>query len=565
MHVKITTSGPRRYVQLVESFRDEQGRIRKRTVATLGRLDQVGGSLDAVINGLLKATGRRPAVGPEAQPEVEFEPARALGAVWVLHELWKALGFGELRRVFRRTRHQIDVEALVRAMVFNRLCDPESKLGVLRWLETVAMPERPADITHQHLLRSMDALMEHRDAVDRVLAGLLRPLIDQDLSVVFYDLTTIRAEGSSSQEGDVRQFGMAKEGVIARQFLLGVVQTAEGLPIYHEVFDGNIAETRTLLPTLSTVLKRFPSVRRLILVADRGLLSLDNLASLQAIRLANGSPLEFILAVPGRRYSEFVETLKAFHENACQGATEEVVTEHGWQGLRLVVAHDPVTAAEQTARRNVRINALMDQADAWADKLDAQDLGDNGRGRPLSDRGATARLYHAVAEAHLSRIIKVDLKSPVLRYHIDRKARRLAELTDGKLLLVTNNTDLSPPAVVERYKALADIQRGFRVLKSEIEIGPVYHRLPERIRAHAQICFMALILHRVMRMRLRAAETGLSPERALEQLTRIQHHRIRIAQGDPVTGVSAITADQTGVFRALGVKKPAASQQLSLL
>lgn len=346
MHVKITTSGPRRYVQLVESFRDEQGRIRKRTVATLGRLDQVGGSLDAVINGLLKATGRGPAVGPEAQPEVEFEPARALGAVWVLHELWKALGFGELRRVFRGTRHQIDVEALVRAMVFNRLCDPESKLGVLRWLETVAMPERPADITHQHLLRSMDALMEHRDAVDRVLAGLLRPLIDQDLSVVFYDLTTIRAEGSSSQEGDVRQFGMAKEGVIARQFLLGVVQTAEGLPIYHEVFDGNVAETRTLLPTLSTVLKRFPSVRRLILVADRGLLSLDNLASLQAIRLANGSPLEFILAVPGRRYSEFVETLKAFHENACQGATEEVVTEHGWQGLRLVVAHDPVTAAE---------------------------------------------------------------------------------------------------------------------------------------------------------------------------------------------------------------------------
>ena len=137
MHVKITTSGPRRYVQLVESFRDEQGRIRKRTVATLGRLDQVGSSLDAVINGLLKATGRAPVLGAEAQPEVEFEPARALGAVWALQELWKTLGFGELRRVFRGTRHQIDVEALVRVMVFNRLCDPESKLGVLRWLKTV--------------------------------------------------------------------------------------------------------------------------------------------------------------------------------------------------------------------------------------------------------------------------------------------------------------------------------------------------------------------------------------------------------------------------------------------
>ena len=518
-----------------------------------------------MINGLLKATGRGPAVGAEAQPEVEFEPARALGAVWVLHELWKTLGFGELHRVFRSTRHQIDVEALVRAMVFNRLCDPESKLGVLRWLETVAMPDRPVDITHQHLLRSMDALMEHRDAVDRVVARLLRPLIDQDLSVVFYDLTTIRAEGGSTQEGDVRHFGMSKEGVIARQFLLGVVQTAEGIPIYHEVFDGNVAETRTLLPTLSTVLERFPSVRRLILVADRGLLSLDNLESLRGIRLANGRTLEFILAVPGRRYNEFLEELKAFHETECQDAQAEVITEQTWQDLRLVVAHDPVTAAEQTGRRNTRIDALIDQANAWADKLDAQDLGENGRGRPLSDRGATARLYHAVAESHLSRILKVDLKSPVLRYHVDAKARRLAELMDGKLLLVTNATNLTAPEVVKRYKALADIERGFRVLKSEIEIGPVYHRLPERIRAHAQICFMALILHRVMRARLHAAHTGLSPARALEQLTRIQHHRIRIAQGDPVTGVSAINAEQAGMFSALGVKKPVPSQQLTLL
>jgi hypothetical protein len=80
----------------------------------------------------------------------------------------------------------------------------------------------------------------------------------------------------------------------------------------------------------------------------------------------------------------------------------------------------------------------------------------------------------------------------------------------------------SPAAVFERCKALADIERGFKVLKPEIEIGRVYHRLPDRIRAHAQICFMALILHRVMRGKLKSAVTGLSPERALERLARIQ-------------------------------------------
>jgi transposase len=69
---------------------------------------------------------------------------------------------------------------------------------------------------------------------------------------------------------------------------------------------------------------------------------------------------------------------------------------------------------------------------------------------------------------------------------------------------------------VQRYKILADIERGFRVLKSDIEIGPVYHRLPQRIRAHALICFLALVLYRVMRMRLKAAKRSESPTHAAE-------------------------------------------------
>ncbi|MCL4779014.1 MAG: IS1634 family transposase [Gammaproteobacteria bacterium] len=566
MHVKLTTSGGRRYVQLVESYRDEAGRVKKRTVATLGRAEQVDGSLDAVINGLLKITGREPMAAKPPAPTVSFESARALGNVWALTELWQSLGFSDLRRVFRRTRRTTDVEALIRLMVLNRLCDPESKLGVLRWVQTVALPDfGPKAVTHQQLLRSLDALIDHQDEVDAVVAGLLRPLIDQDLSVVFYDLTTIRSEGLSQQASDVRQYGMAKEGLIARQFMLGVVQTAEGLPIYHEVFDGNTAETRTLLPTLTKVLARFPSVQRLVLVADRGLLSLDNLEALKAVRLASGKPLEFIVAVPGRRYNEFVDLLESFHEQQCAGATQEVIAEHAWNALRLVVAHDPVTAATKTQQRNERIDALIRQADEWSGKLTEQDEGVKHRGRKLSDSGAKARFYHAVSEAHLSRIIKVDLGEELFSYHIDDKAKRLAEMMDGKLLLVTNAEDLSAQNVIQRYKSLADIERGFKVLKSEIEIGPVYHRLPERIRAHASICFMALILHRVMRSRLKAADACYTPERALEQLQRIQHHRVRLNGGEPVVGVSTLSTEQNEVLHALGIGKPAAPEQLALL
>ena len=499
-------------------------------------------------------------------PAVEFESARALGNVWALNELWESLGFGELRRVFRKTRHSIDVEALIRVMVFNRLCDPESKLGVLRWLDTVAMPGVEVEsITHQHLLRSMDALVDHQTDVDAVVANLLRPLIDQELSVVFYDMTTIRTEGTSDQEGDVRQFGMAKEGLIARQVMLGVVQTGDGLPIYHEVFAGNTAESPTLLPTLKTVLERFPSIRRVVLVADRGLLSLDNLEALSDIRLESGEPLEFVLAVPGRRYSEFTELLDAFQAQ-CAGAEQEIIDELPWRGLRLVVAHDPEVAKDAQALRRERIEALEAQANAWAGKLDAQDAGVKARGKKLSDSGAKARLYHAVKDAHLANIIRVDLKNELFAYEIDHDALALAELMDGKLLLVTNTPDLSPQGVVDRYKSLADIERGFRVLKSEIEIGPVFHRLPERIKAHAAICFIALILYRVMRQRLSSADAQLSPERALQELQKLQHHQIRINQAErPVTGISRLSDTQDRVFTALRLKKPTQPQQLSLL
>ena len=579
MFVKVTTSGPRRYVQLVESYRDEAGRVKKRTVATLGRLDQLTGELDCVIDGLLKVADREPVVAPSittsagATAGVSFESARALGNVWTLTEIWKELGFSDLRRVFRRTRHSIDVEALIRIMVLNRLCDPDSKLGVLRWLQTVALPDIDMKaLTHQHLLRSMDALMDSQDAVDDVVAKLLRPLVDQDLSVAFYDMTTIRAEGLATMEGDVRKFGMAKEGLIARQFMLGVVQTSEGLPIYHEVFDGNTAETKTLLPILKKVMDRFPNLRRLILVADRGLLSLDNLEALQAIRLrpdkgpdpSKGQALEFIIAVPGRRYHEFADLLQPL-QTQCAKAATEITGEVAWNGLRMVVAHDPQTALEQHQKRKAAMTELETQAKGWAGKLDDQDQGAKRRGRKLSDSGTKARFYHAVLEARLGKIIKVDMKAELFSYAIDEDALRLAQMMDGKLLMVTNVQDMAPDKVIERYKSLADIERGFKVLKSELEIGPVYHRLPERIRAHASICFMALILHRVMRMRLRAANTGVTPERALQSLKRIQHHRVSINGAPPLCGVSCMTTEQNAVLAALKVNQPSQFKQISLL
>ena len=155
------------------------------------------------------------------------------------------------------------------------------------------------------------------------------------------------------------------------------------------------------------------------------------------------------------------------------------------------------------------------------------------------------------------------MKSDLFTYQIDENALKQAELLDGKLLLVTNVTDLTPQEIVTRYKSLADIERGFKVLKSEIEIAPVYHRLPQRIRAHAMICFMALILYRIMRTRLKMANTGLSPERALAQLKAIHRHQVKV-NDKPVSGVSTLTKEQTDLLGTLTLRKPTKKEQLSL-
>ena len=568
MFVKLTRSGSRRYVQLVESYRDEAGKPRQRTIATVGRLDEADGAVQSLLSGLLRATGqptvpsRTDAPAAPDTPEIRFDSSMAYGDVFALDRLWHQLGFDEIATLLRAARLSFDAEALVRAMVFNRLCDATSKLGLLRWLQTTWLPGvEVAEVTHQRLLRTMDALQAQADAVAALVSRLLRPLIDQRLSVVFYDLTTIRAEGLSEQPGELRRFGLAKEGVIARQCLLSVVQTAEGLPIAHRVWGGNVAETSTLASAIAEVTRNYP-VQRIILVADRGLLSVDNLAMLDALKVAGG-PLEYIVAVPGRRYAEFVQVL-ADVQPPCVAATVEVIGEVPWSpakakepsAKRLVWAHDPLRAAEQSQQRQVRMDALLARAEQCVAKLDAQDAGQTAKGRKLSDAGAKARLYHEVIEARLGRIIEVDLKHEQLSWKINDAHLAQARLMDGKLLLVTNVADLTPTEVVQRYKSLADIERGFHVLKSEIEIAPMFHRLPDRIRAHALICFIALVLHRVMRMRLKAAGSNASPERALELLRQLQRHRVHLADDQTVVGLSTISSEQAELFTSLKLPRP---------
>ncbi len=568
MFVKITRSGPRRYLQIVEAYRDaDSGRPKQRHIANLGRLENLTETdLDGIINGLLRVTERPSLQALSAGVNAEntrFAPALELGDVWAVTQIWQQLKLAQTIARAVRGRRRIDIEQLVRVMVINRLSNPRSKLGVLRWLETVYLPgiDR-SQVNHQNLLRAMDALIEHKERLEAELVGTLLPLFDDELEVVFYDITTVGVEGEAEVEDDVRAYGKAKAHAgTERQFTVGVVQTADGLPITHEVFEGNVSEPETVKGIVEGLRERFP-IRRLILVADRGMLSEANLALLESIELADGQPVEYIVAVPARRDTKLTAALGTLHaklvKESRRTGQQSLAETPVDTGRRLIVAHDPQKATVARRHRREKLESLCALAGELKDKLEAQEAGERARGRALTDHGAKHSFHKAVAEAHLSRILKVDANAALFSWSFNPKAFREAWQRDGKLVLITNvkADTLDTQSVLDRYRDLADIERGFRVLKSEIEIAPCYHRLPDRIRAHTFICFLALVIHRVMRRRLRANRPDLTPLALLEQLKRIQYHEVRLGTGKRLTGPSTLSEAQRALFEAVEVPVP---------
>lgn len=202
--------------------------------------------------------------------------------------------------------------------------------------------------------------------------------------------------------------GMSKDtGGIARQVALGLVQSGCGKSLDFEVFPGYVSEASSRLPMLERCLARFP-LKRVVLVADRGMLSLKQIEQLQAMRLPKDVSLSLILAVPARRYGEFMDPVVAMAEGFDRPDAPWVAETASGEN-RVVVAHDPQVAAELKASGPAQIAAIEAEAQRRADKLDAQDQRKRSRGRPATDRGAYLRFVEAVKEAgpaQMSRVLE---------------------------------------------------------------------------------------------------------------------------------------------------------------
>jgi len=394
------------------------------------------------------------------------------GAVNTIAHMWEQLGIGKtLRDIVQEKKYQPELEKALLAMVANRLCVPESKLGVWdRWLDTVYMPQCSA-LKLRQMYEAMDMLYEHAEYVEEKIFYQIANLLNLFVDIIFYDTTTASFSVDYADEDGPRQYGHAKEGVWAPQVVVALAVTREGIPVRSWVFPGNTADVSTVKKIKEDL--RGWNLGRALFVADSGMNSHENRQELAkacgkyllATRMASVAEIKkTVLSQPGR-YKKLKDNMYA----------KEVALENG---KRYIICFNPREAKRQAKHRQEIVTMLEEELAGHKDN--------DASAQWAIDLLASRRYkkYLAVSDTGTVRI--------------DRAAIKAAGKYDGKWVLETNDDTISLEDAAHGYRGLMVIERCFRSLKrTQIKMMPMYHWLPRRIEAHVKICTLALLIERI--------------------------------------------------------------------
>jgi transposase len=408
-----------------------------------------------------------------------------LGSMLAIEHLWEECGIGEvLRGVCKGKRRKVNYERALLAMTANRLCEPESKLGIWdRWLKDVYLPSA-VDLKLEHMYEAMDLLYEHSAKVEEAIFFKVADLFNVQVDLIFYDTTSVSFaidfadQDHDDEQNALRRFGHSKEGTWTPQVVVALAVTKEGIPVRSWVLPGNTADVTTV-ETVKNDLKGW-KLGRALFVADSGMNSEDNREALGracgkyvlACRVGSVKEIkEDVLSRPGR-YSKISDNLHA----------KEVFVGDGVRGRRYILCYNPEQAKRERQHRLTVVDELKELL------------------RKHKDRSATAQwAIEVLASRRYKRYLKVNDDK---RVELDREAIRKAGRLDGKWVLITNDDTITVEDAASSYKNLLVIERCFRTLKTtQIRMRPMYHWLPHRITAHVKICVLALLLERIAVLR----------------------------------------------------------------
>ncbi|MGD8513368.1 MAG: IS1634 family transposase [Deltaproteobacteria bacterium] len=402
------------------------------------------------------------------------------GVPLLAETLWQQLGIGQmLSTICKKNNLKAPYERALLAMVTNRLCEPESKLGLWhRWLPTVYLPSC-WHLKLEQMYEAMDLLYDHAEEIEKHVFFQTANLFNLKVDLIFYDTTT--ASFSIDQEDDdghLRRFGYAKEGGWAPQVVVALAVTPEGLPVKSWVFPGNTADATTVEQVRSDL--RGWDLGRAIFVADSAMNSQSNREELAracgkyllASRMASISEVKHDVLGKRGRYNAIRENLHA----------KEVIIGDGERRRRYILCYNP-KEAERHKKHRAKIIGFLEEELA----------------RHREPKATAQWAIDLLASLRYKRYLTVT-KSGKIR--IDRGAIREAAKYDGKWVLETNDDTISLQDAACGYKGLMVIERCFRSLKkTRIKMSPIHHWVERRIEAHVKICVLALLVERLAELR----------------------------------------------------------------
>ncbi|WP_043827578.1 IS1634 family transposase [Rhodococcus opacus] len=561
-----------RYLQLAHNQWDPASKSSKMKVLyNFGRAEEVDrAGIERLIASLARLLDT-PALSGASEPGegLTFCESRPLGGAWALDGLWSRLGIGTaIRRLLGGTRRDAETtERVLFALVANRALAPSSKLAAASWIgEDVHIPGLAAT-SDDACYRAMDWLVGAEEQLARTVYASVADLLNLEVDLLFFDTTSTyfetdeadapiwrdtrghlvdvtddpaRDPGAGTDEesgsleppaGAVRQAGFRAYGKSKDhrddlpQVVIGMAVTRTGIPVRVWSWPGNTTDSALIRQVKADM--RDWNLSRIVWVADRGFASAENRRYLQRAgggyilgeRLRSGSAEATAALSRQGRYRDVTDGLRV---------KEVRLGDHE----RFVIAHNPDTAVRDAAVRADMLDRLRETI-ADTDKLTVT--------KRAELRGVLS------TKPGLNRYLRV---TPGGLLRVDAKAIAAEAKLDGKYLLRTNEPHLSAEDIALGYKQLLEVERGWRDMKQILDLRPVHHRLEDRIRAHVLLCWLALLLIRIVETT--TDQTWTTTRRELQRL----HVGHFTGPAGTYRQTTALTPAQRSILTRLDVTPP---------
>jgi transposase len=385
---------------------------------------------------------------------------KRVGYDLLLGSIFDEIGFGKVS------------DKIFRELVLARVAFPKSKLKTTEYL----LRYKQIDWNEDHIYRYLDKLHStQKELVQQISYAHTRRILNDDISVVFYDVTTLYFE--IDQEDDFRKTGFSKEGKHQHpQVVLGLLVSKQGYPLAYDIFEGNKFEGHTMLPVIESFRRKY-NLTNLVVIADSGLLSNANIEELKS------KQYEFVIGARIKNESDAIKR-KILDLSLSNGQSQAI---HRGD-LRLIITYSEDRAKKDRYNREKGIRKLEKQI---------------SRGR-LTKASINNRGYN--------KFLKLD---GTINVTLDQEKVAHDSRWDGLKGYLTN-AKLNKDQIIENYQHLWQIEKAFRIAKSDLKIRPIFHRLQRRIEAHICISFVAYKLYKELERLLHEKKATISPLRAIE-------------------------------------------------